>query len=289
MKEYNEFTNNIAKSGHLRGGNALHPTSKATTVRLRGKTRSVTDGPFAETKEQLGGYCLIEVKDLDEALSIAERIPSVRWERSRCDPSFRTRCRVEDRPVEVPSAVRVLWQERPTGSSLGRLPGATVVGGPRKAGGFSGLLDGAAGLRQFLGQDGHDVKAELWFFAEEIEQPRARDVHDLGFFEDFCREAVRRIGKSRWQAHHRSRTEEPRRKAGKIAFESESNNALGDEKNTGDFVPAAKQERASRFLHARPNDFQLLFQPIWRKECSHPWRHPRWNGDLYNPPVLPGM
>src|SRR4029077_20976470 len=86
MKEYNEFTNNIAKSRHLRGGNARHPTSKATTVRLRGKKRSVTDGPFAETKEQLGGYCLIEVKDLDEALSIAERIPSVRWERSRCDP-----------------------------------------------------------------------------------------------------------------------------------------------------------------------------------------------------------
>ena len=79
MKEYNEFTNNIAKSGHLRGGNELHPTSKATTVRVRGKKRSVTDGPFAETKEQLGGYFLIEAKDLDEALSIAERIPSVRW------------------------------------------------------------------------------------------------------------------------------------------------------------------------------------------------------------------
>jgi hypothetical protein len=46
---------------------------------VRGKKRSVTDGPFAETKEQLGGYYLIEAKDLDEALSIAERIPSVRW------------------------------------------------------------------------------------------------------------------------------------------------------------------------------------------------------------------
>jgi hypothetical protein len=79
MKEYNDFTNNIAQSGHLRGGNELHPTSKAATVRVRGKKRSVTDGPFAETKEQLGGYYLIEAKDLDEALSIAERIPSVRW------------------------------------------------------------------------------------------------------------------------------------------------------------------------------------------------------------------
>jgi hypothetical protein len=95
-------------------------------------------------------------------------------------------------------------------------------------------------------------------------------MHDLGFFEDFCCEAVRHIGKSRWQAHHGSRTEAPRRKAGEIAFESESNDALGNEKNTGDFVPAPKQERASRFLYVRPNDFQLLFQRIWRKECSHP-------------------
>jgi hypothetical protein len=79
MKEYTDFTNSIARSGHLRAGNELHPTSKATTIRVRDKKRAVTDGPFAETKEQLGGYYLVEAKDLDEALEIAARIPSARW------------------------------------------------------------------------------------------------------------------------------------------------------------------------------------------------------------------
>ena len=79
MREYNEFTESIAQSGHLRGGNELQPLASATTVRVRDKKRSITDGPFAETKEQLGGYYLIEAKDLDEAISVAARIPSVRW------------------------------------------------------------------------------------------------------------------------------------------------------------------------------------------------------------------
>jgi len=79
MREYSEFTKSIAQSGHLRGGNELQPVARATTVRIRDKKRSVTDGPFAETKEQLGGYYLIEAKDLEEAISVAARIPSVRW------------------------------------------------------------------------------------------------------------------------------------------------------------------------------------------------------------------
>lgn len=79
LQEYMDFSKSIARSGHMRGGNELHPTSRATTVRVRNKKRTVTDGPFAETKEQLGGYYLIEAKDLDEALAIAERIPSARW------------------------------------------------------------------------------------------------------------------------------------------------------------------------------------------------------------------
>ena len=79
MQEFMDFSQSIARSGHMRGGNELEPTSRATTVRVRNKKRSVTDGPFAETKEQLGGYYLIEAKDLDEALAIAERIPSARW------------------------------------------------------------------------------------------------------------------------------------------------------------------------------------------------------------------
>ena len=75
---YMEFTNAIKKSGHHRAGDALHPVSTATSVRVRdGKTLS-TDGPFAETREQLGGYYLIEAKDLDEAIAIAARIPSAK-------------------------------------------------------------------------------------------------------------------------------------------------------------------------------------------------------------------
>jgi hypothetical protein len=67
------------KSGHFRSGNELQPVANATTVRVRDKKRVVTDGPFAETKEQLGGYYLIEAKDLDDAIAAAARIPSARW------------------------------------------------------------------------------------------------------------------------------------------------------------------------------------------------------------------
>jgi hypothetical protein len=79
LQEYGEFTKSIAQSGHYRGGNELAQISTATTVRVRDKKKLVTDGPFAETKEQLGGYYLVEAKDLDEALGLAARIPSARW------------------------------------------------------------------------------------------------------------------------------------------------------------------------------------------------------------------
>lgn len=78
MGEYNTFTEDIGKSGHLVGGEALQPTATATTVRVRNGKVSTTDGPFAETKEQLGGYYLIEAKDLNDAIQVAARIPSVR-------------------------------------------------------------------------------------------------------------------------------------------------------------------------------------------------------------------
>jgi len=78
-QEYGEYTQSIAKSGHLLGGNELDVVKKAATIRLRNGKRTVTDGPFAETKEQLGGYYLVEAKDHDEALALAERIPSARW------------------------------------------------------------------------------------------------------------------------------------------------------------------------------------------------------------------
>ncbi len=76
--EYMQFTADIKKSGHYIGGEALQPVSPATTVRVRDGKTTTTDGPFAETREQLGGYYLIEAKDLDEATAIAARIPSAR-------------------------------------------------------------------------------------------------------------------------------------------------------------------------------------------------------------------
>jgi hypothetical protein len=77
-QEYVEFTQSIVKSGNMRAGDALQPTSTATTVRVRDGKTLRTDGPFAETKEQLGGYYLIEAKDLDEAIKIAARVPSAK-------------------------------------------------------------------------------------------------------------------------------------------------------------------------------------------------------------------
>jgi hypothetical protein len=70
MAECGPHVQDLLKSGKFLGGAPLHPTSMATTVRLRDGKRLVTDGPFAETREQLGGYTLIEAKDLDEAIAI---------------------------------------------------------------------------------------------------------------------------------------------------------------------------------------------------------------------------
>ena len=78
MGEYFGFTNDIKQSGHYVAGEALHPVSTATTVRIRNGKVSTTDGPFAETKEQLGGFYLVDAKDLNEALQVAQRIPSAR-------------------------------------------------------------------------------------------------------------------------------------------------------------------------------------------------------------------
>lgn len=78
MAEYRDFSKAIVDSGHFIAGEQLAPTTTATSVRVRNGKRLVTDGPFAETREQLGGFYLIEAKDLDEAIAIAARIPSVR-------------------------------------------------------------------------------------------------------------------------------------------------------------------------------------------------------------------
>ena len=78
MAEYRAFTESVQKSGQLLGSNRLQPTQAATSLRSRNGQLSTTDGPFAETKEQLGGYYLIEARDLNEAIQVASRIPAVK-------------------------------------------------------------------------------------------------------------------------------------------------------------------------------------------------------------------
>jgi hypothetical protein len=73
-----QLAQEIHSRGQYLGANPLHPTSMATSVRVRDGKRLVTDGPFVETREQLGGYFLIDAKDLDEAIEIAARIPMAR-------------------------------------------------------------------------------------------------------------------------------------------------------------------------------------------------------------------
>ena len=78
MGEYFTFTDDVKKSGHYIGGEALQPVNTATTVRVRNGKISTTDGPFVETKEQLGGYYLIDAKDLNDAIKVASKIPSAK-------------------------------------------------------------------------------------------------------------------------------------------------------------------------------------------------------------------
>ncbi len=77
MREYGTVIQRLIKSGQLRSGGQLQPTATATTVRMKQGKTVLTDGPFAETKEQLGGYHVVECKDLDEAIAIASCIPTL--------------------------------------------------------------------------------------------------------------------------------------------------------------------------------------------------------------------
>jgi len=77
MQDYQALEEDLVKSGHYRAGAKLGPSSTTTTVRIKGGKPAITDGPFAETKEQIGGYHLIECHDLDEAIAIAKRIPTL--------------------------------------------------------------------------------------------------------------------------------------------------------------------------------------------------------------------
>lgn len=93
LQDYGELIQEVAKKGNLRSGAMLRQSSSATTVRMTDGKSVITDGPFAETKEQLGGYHLLECKDLDEALAIAKRIPTIRFGGT-----------IEVRPVELSEA-----------------------------------------------------------------------------------------------------------------------------------------------------------------------------------------
>jgi hypothetical protein len=77
-EEYGVFTQSIIQSGNFKAGDALQPATTATTVRVRDGKTLTTDGPFAETREQLGGYYLVEARDLDAALAMAARIPGAK-------------------------------------------------------------------------------------------------------------------------------------------------------------------------------------------------------------------
>jgi len=77
--DYMAYTQSIVQSGNFKAGDALQRTSAATTVRVRNGKTLTTDGPFAETREQLAGYYLVEAKDLDQAITLAARIPSAKF------------------------------------------------------------------------------------------------------------------------------------------------------------------------------------------------------------------
>lgn len=79
MPRYIAYTKEITEAGVTKGGQALQPISTATSIQMRGGERQVTDGPFAETKEQLGGYYLLECDSLDEAIKWAAKIPTAEW------------------------------------------------------------------------------------------------------------------------------------------------------------------------------------------------------------------
>lgn len=79
MSEYGALTNDLKASGRWVAGHALQPTSSASTVRVRNGATLTTDGPFAETKEQLGGFYLVEAKDLNDAIQVAAQIPAAKY------------------------------------------------------------------------------------------------------------------------------------------------------------------------------------------------------------------
>lgn len=89
--DYQAFNQALVKAGAMRGGERLRPTSAATTVRVRDKKAVVLDGPYAETQEQLGGYYLIDVPSLDEAIDWASKCPAAQFGSIEVRPIWPTR------------------------------------------------------------------------------------------------------------------------------------------------------------------------------------------------------
>jgi hypothetical protein len=85
-QEYMAFSQEVGENGKMVGGNALMPTDTATTIHVRDGELTVCDGPFAETKEQLGGYYLLECENLDDAINTASKIPSAKTGRIEIRP-----------------------------------------------------------------------------------------------------------------------------------------------------------------------------------------------------------
>ena len=96
LNEFMQFTKDIVESGNYKGGNELKPVATATTVRIRDKKRLVTDGPFAETKEQLGGFYLVEADDLNAALAHGSRPADVYYQLARLSLAQNDRAAASD-------------------------------------------------------------------------------------------------------------------------------------------------------------------------------------------------
>ena len=88
LEAYDVFTKEVQERGLLEAGEALHPTAAATTVRVRDGQTVTTDGPFAETKEALGGFYLVNARDLDEAIELAAKIPGAKHGSIEVRPIF---------------------------------------------------------------------------------------------------------------------------------------------------------------------------------------------------------
>ena len=115
MGEFFAFTEEIRKSGHFLGGEALQPVQTATTVRVRNGKVSTTDGPFAETKEQLGGFYLISARDLNDAIQVAVEDPvGAARAASRCGRSWSSTRNSRSPAVDERGARDARWSRRST-------------------------------------------------------------------------------------------------------------------------------------------------------------------------------